>query len=195
MKVLAVLQLDIAAGVDNKQLKQRLREYLPELPRRVDRLAWQCLLAAAPFKPQLHSSCGLYLASQYPSRDTMASLLNSVCVAQLQPKPFEFVNSVSNAAGFYLARLLKLDGPNICLGSHTGIWPQLLQLARCDLASGHVEQALLVNCREESAGDCQVQVVLVQADNAVEAERWWSDADFTQLAERAETVLKFALSE
>lgn len=195
MKVLAALQLDIAAVMDNKQLKQQLRQYLPELPRRVDRLTWQCLLAGAPFKPQLHSSCGLYLASQYPSRDTMASLLNSVCVAQLQPKPFEFVNSVSNAASFYLARLLGLDGPNLCLGSHAGIWPQLLQLAQCDLVAGHVQQALLINCREESAGDCQLQVVLVQAEGTAETGRWWLSADFAQLAEKAEVVLRHAWPE
>ena len=193
MKVLAALQLDIAAVMDNKQLKQQLRQYLPELPRRVDRLTWQCLLAGAPFKPQLHSSCGLYLASQYPSRDTMASLLNSVCVAQLQPKPFEFVNSVSNAASFYLARLLGLDGPNLCLGSHAGIWPQLLQLAQCDLVAGHVQQALLINCREESAGDCQLQVVLVQAEGTAETGRWWLSADFAQLAARAEAVLSHTI--
>lgn len=195
MKVLAALQLDIAAVMDNKQLKQQLRQYLPELPRRVDRLTWQCLLAGAPFKPQLHSSCGLYLASQYPSRDTMASLLNSVCVAQLQPKPFEFVNSVSNAASFYLARLLGLDGPNLCLGSHAGIWPQLLQLAQCDLVAGHVQQALLINCREESAGDCQLQVVLVQAEGTAETGRWWLSADFAQLTEKAEVVLRHAWPE
>lgn len=195
MKVLAALQLDIAAVMDNKQLKQQLRQYLPELPRRVDRLTWQCLLAGAPFKPQLHSSCGLYLASQYPSRDTMASLLNSVCVAQLQPKPFEFVNSVSNAASFYLARLLGLDGPNLCLGSHAGIWPQLLQLAQCDLVAGHVQQALLINCREESAGDSQLQVVLVQAEGTAETGRWWLSADFAQLTEKAEVVLRHAWPE
>lgn len=195
MRVLAALQLEIAASMDSKQLKQQLRPYLHELPRRVDRLTWQCLLAAAPLKPRLHNSCGLYLASQYPSRDTMASLLNSVCVAQLQPKPFEFVNSVSNAAGFYLARLLELDGPNLCLGSHAHIWPQLLQLAQCDLVAGHVQQALLANCLEEAGGDCQLQVVLLQAGNAVEAERWWSDADFAQLAARAEAVLSHVMPE
>lgn len=193
MKVLAALQLDIASAMNNAQLKQQLRQYLPTLPRRVDRLTWQCLLAAAPFKPHLASSCGLYLASQYPSRDTMVSLLNSVCVEQQQPRPFEFVNSVSNAAGFYLAQLLELNGPNLCLGSHADIWPQLLQLAQCDLAAGHVWQALLLNCLEEADGNCRLQVVLLQAGDADDAEHWWSTADFAQLAARAEAVLSHTI--
>ena len=164
MKVLNALQLDIPATADNKQLKQQLREYLSNLPRRVDRLTWQCLLAAAPLKEQLETRCGLYLASRYPSCDTMGSLLHAVCIDQLQPKPFEFVNSVSNAAGFYLAQLFALDGPNLCLVSHDCIWPQLLQLAYCDLSAGHISQALLINCQEDcNSGDCRVQVVLVQA--------------------------------
>lgn len=162
MKILACHILNIPASHDNKQLKQQIRQQLSGLPRRVDRLTWQCLLAVAPLKAQLQPECGIYLASQYPSRDTMDSLLNSVCIGQLQPRPFEFVNSVSNAAGFYLARQLGLQGPNLCLGSHPGIRPQLLQLAHSDLAAGLIGQALLVNCQEDPAGNANLQVLLVE---------------------------------
>ncbi len=160
MNILARHTLDIPASLDNKSLKQQLGQHLSRLPRRVDRLTWQCLLAAAPLKPHLQSACGIYLASHYPSRDTMNSLLNSVCIDGLQPKPFEFVNSVSNAAGFYLAQLLELEGPNLCLGSHEQIWPQLMQLAHSDLSAGLISQALLINCVEDAAGNARLHALL-----------------------------------
>lgn len=170
MNILARHTLDIPASLDNKSLKQQLGQHLSRLPRRVDRLTWQCLLAAAPLKPHLQSACGIYLASHYPSRDTMNSLLNSVCIDGLQPKPFEFVNSVSNAAGFYLAQLLELEGPNLCLGSHQQIWPQLMQLAHSDLSAGLISQALLINCVEDAAGNATLDVLLVSNHPSQRAE-------------------------
>lgn len=181
MKILARHQLEIPASQDNKSLKQQLAQHLHRLPRRVDRLTWQCLLAAAPLKPQLQSGCGIYLASHYPSRDTMGSLLNSVCIDRLQPKPFEFVNSVSNAAGFYLAQLLELEGPNLCLGSHAHIWPQLLQLAHSDLTAGLVSQALLINCQEDPAGNATLDVLLAEGEAGCKMLDKAKDESFTSL--------------
>lgn len=179
MEIIATRQLDIAASIDSKQLKQQLRPLLKQMPRRVDRLTWQCLLVAAPLRPHLQPDCGLYLASYYPSRDTMGSLLHSVCIDRLQPKPFEFVNSVSNAAGFYLARQLELDGPNLCLGSHEHIWPQLLQLAHCDLANGQIQQALMLNCLEDPAGNTTLQVLLVRGEADCAPLQWSGHENFT----------------
>ena len=154
MNILARHTLDIPASLDNKSLKQQLGQHLSRLPRRVDRLTWQCLLAAAPLKPHLQSACGIYLASHYPSRDTMNSLLNSV----------------RNAAGCYLAQLLELEGPNLCLGSHEQIWPQLMQLAHSDLSAGLISQALLINCVEDAAGNATLDVLLASNHPSQRAE-------------------------
>jgi hypothetical protein len=82
-----------------------------------------------------------------------------VCVQQRQPKPFEFVNSVSNAAGFHVAQQLGLEGPNLFVGAGPRVWPQLQRLAALDLADGLVSQALLVVV--EDLGDFRVQAVLL----------------------------------
>ncbi len=164
MKVLASRSIEIPASLDNKKLKQQLSQQLTNLPRRVDRLTWQCLLATAPLASQINASCGLYLASHYPSRDTMTSLLNSVCIERLQPKPFEFVNSVSNAACFYIARQYGLEGPNMCLGAHSQSLAQLSNLAQCDLNKGTTHQALLIDCQEDQAGNSSIQAILLQAN-------------------------------
>jgi hypothetical protein len=90
----------------------------------------------------------------------MGALLDAVCVQQRQPKPFEFVNSVSNAAGFHVAQQLGLEGPNLFVGAGPRVWPQLQRLAALDLADGLVSQALLVVV--EDLGDFRVQAVLLE---------------------------------
>ena len=89
----------------------------------------------------------------------MGSLLDAVCVHQLQPKPFEFVNSVSNAAGFHVAAQLGLEGPNLFIGAGPRAWKQLQALAGLDLADGLISQALLVVINEN--GEFQAQAALI----------------------------------
>jgi hypothetical protein len=73
-----------------------------------------------------------------------------VCVQHKQPKPFVFVNSVSNAAGFHIAQQLGLEGPNLFIEAGENVWPQLQALAKLDLADGGIEQALLLVCDERA---------------------------------------------
>ncbi len=144
----------------DKQLKAVLQQWLMQGPRRIDRLILQSLLAAAAIKQHVQTDCGLYVASTYPARTTMSSLLNTVCTEQRQPKPFEFVNSVSNAAGFHIAQQLKLNGPNLFISANVQVWQQLSMLAACDLKSGIIKQALLVFCDEDD--DFNAQAVLLE---------------------------------
>jgi len=160
MPVIAASEVHGLASTDDKQLKTALGQWLDSPPRRIDRLILQCLLAAAPLKAQVRSNCGLYLASAHPARATMGALLEAVCVQHKQPKPFEFVNSVSNAAGFHIAQQLGIDGPNLFIGAGEQVWPQLLSLANLDLQDGLIEQALLLVCDER--GDFCVQALLLE---------------------------------
>lgn len=160
MPVIAASEVHGLASTDDKQLKTALGQWLDSPPRRIDRLILQCLLAAAPLKAQVRNNCGLYLASAHPARATMGALLEAVCVQHKQPKPFEFVNSVSNAAGFHIAQQLGIDGPNLFIGAGEQVWVQLQALANLDLQDGLIEQALLLVCDER--GDFCVQAVLVE---------------------------------
>ena len=164
MSVIATCEIHGLASMDDKQLKTALGQWLDSPPRRIDRLILQCLLAAAPLKPQVLSNCGLYLASAHPARATMGALLEAVCVQHKQPKPFEFVNSVSNAAGFHIAQQLSLEGPNLFIGAGAQAWMQLQALANLDLQDGLIEQALLLVCDEH--GDFCVQAVLLEGATA-----------------------------
>jgi hypothetical protein len=164
MPVIAASEIHGLASTTDKQLKAALSAWLDNPPRRIDRLILQCLLAAAPLKSQVRSNCGLYLASAHPARATMGALLEAVCVQHKQPKPFEFVNSVSNAAGFHIAQQLGIEGPNLFIGAGAQAWAQLQALANLDLQDGLIEQALLLVCAEH--GDFCVQALLLEGPAA-----------------------------
>jgi hypothetical protein len=155
MQVIAASQFTGCASTTDKQLKTTLQQWLARPPRRVDRFILQSLLAATAIQQHVRADCGLYVASTYPARTTMASLLNSVCAEQRQPKPFEFVNSVSNAAGFHIAQQLKLNGPNLFISANAQVWQQLSLLAACDMQAGSIKQALLVFCDEDEGFTAQ----------------------------------------
>lgn len=157
----AIAACSVRGDVENtdKDLKAALISWLPSTPRRIDRLILQALLCTAPLKAKIRRDCGLYLASRHPARGTMGSLLDSVCVHQLQPKPFEFVNSVSNAAGFHVAAQLELEGPNLFIGAGPNVWKHLQALAGLDLADGLIGQALLVLIDEDQAFEAQAVLI------------------------------------
>lgn len=161
MRVIASNEVRDTSALSDKALKAQLSQWLEQPPRRIDRLILQCLLAAAPLKSHINGRCGLYLATSHPDRSTMGALLNSVCVQHKQPKPFEFVNSVSNAAGFHIAQQLGLNGPNLFIGAGEDVWPQLQALASLDLHDGLIEQALLLVCDERA--ELLVRAELLQA--------------------------------
>lgn len=162
MKVIAASEIHGLASTSDKDLKVALSQWLSTPPRRIDRLIFQALLGAAAIKEHIRSDCGLYLASRHPARPTMIALLEAVCVQHKQPKPFEFVNSVSNAAGFHVAQQLGLEGPNLFIGGGPRAWSQLLGLAQVDLHDGVVSQALLLMVDEQ--GDFLVQGVLLEGN-------------------------------
>ncbi|MFV9681805.1 hypothetical protein [uncultured Pseudomonas sp.] len=164
--VIAACSVRGDASCSDKELKAALGQWLDAPPRRIDRMILQALLCSAPLKAQVRSDCGLYLASRHPARATMGALLDAVCVHQRQPKPFEFVNSVSNAAGFHVAAQLGLEGPNLFIGAGTNVWQQLQMLAALDLADAAISQALLVVIDED--GDFQAQAVLIEAPTKVQ---------------------------
>lgn len=168
MQVIAASHISGCANTTDKQLKAVLQQWLMQAPRRIDRFILQSLLAAAAIQQHVQADCGLYVASTFPARSTMASLLNTVCAEQRQPKPFEFVNSVSNAAGFHIAQQLKLNGPNLFISANAQVWQQLSMLAACDLKSGSTQQALLVFCDEQAGFNAQA-VLLENGPTALTA--------------------------
>lgn len=146
MTLLAASRLICSETMTHRQLKQAV----DSAPRRTDRLTLLSLLAASPLATYLTPDCGLYVASAKPDAEIMKPMLESACVAASPPKPFHFVNSVSNAIGFYVARELGLAGPNLFIAANERVWENLIRLANLDLAAG-LSQALMIHCDNEKA--------------------------------------------
>lgn len=181
MSVLAASQLHSSASVTDREIKQQITA----APRRTDRLTLLSLLATKPLQHLLNSSCGLYVASVNPDEKNMRELLEAVCIQKTSPKPFQFVNSVSNAAGFYLAKELQLEGPNLFIGSNDQVWNNLIMLANMDLACT-VKQALLINCINLT--DPKIEVILLDAPLTIPEK-----ADFDQLYQQAQNFSSSSL--
>lgn len=182
MKVIAASEVR-GQGRSDAQLKAALGSHLPNPPRRTDRLTLLALLAAAPLKAQLQSDSGLYVASTWPARQNMFALLESVCAQQKLPKPFEFVNSVSNAAGFHVAQQLGLQGPNLFIGAGPQVWGHLLDLAGNDLERAQVRQALVLLIEEDEEEGFRIQALVLEPGGDALRGR-----DFTSLSGSVEVV-------
>ena len=59
------------------------------------------------------------------------------------PKPLSFINTVSNAACFYVAKQFGLGGRSTCIGNRAFGFEATLQLALLDLKTGVVKSALV----------------------------------------------------
>ena len=124
-----------------ERLNDELKKYCPERPRRIDRFTQLCLLGSGLCKQQLESTdysidshTGLYIGSRF------AALTNTINVQEQMvrdghvPKPAHFINTLSNAAGYYVARNLGLTGTNLFV-SRAGLSTEaVLQTASLDLA-------------------------------------------------------------
>ncbi|MCF6780567.1 hypothetical protein [Stutzerimonas stutzeri] len=161
MKVIAACEVR-GRNRSDSQLKAALSEHLDNPPRRTDRLTLLALLAAAPLKAHMQADSGLYLAATWPARQNMFALLESVCAQQKLPKPFEFVNSVSNAAGFHVAQQLGLQGPNLFIGAGPQVWGHLLDLAGNDLERAQIRQGLVMLVEEDLQDGFSIQALVLE---------------------------------
>ena len=59
------------------------------------------------------------------------------------PKPYNFINTMSNTAAFYIAQSLKLQSRNITLSATQFAFERGLELMRTDLRCGSAENALV----------------------------------------------------
>ncbi len=59
------------------------------------------------------------------------------------PKPYNFINTMSNTAAFYIAQSMKLRSPNITLAALQFAFERGLELARTDFNRGAAEYALV----------------------------------------------------
>jgi len=101
-------------------IKEALKEATGKPFRRTDRFIQMVLLGAhrAVGDTRLDPETALYMASGQGNLAVFNRLRDQQYVLKQPPKPVDFINSLSNTAGFYAAQLLGLHGKNLNLNQH-----------------------------------------------------------------------------
>ena len=107
------------ANADINFLKEEIRRYTQENFRRVNRFILLALLGALQCIDQrpLETATAVYLTTEDGNLGETANALDEIYMSRSLPKPFGFINTMSNTAAFYLARTLGIRGRNITVSS------------------------------------------------------------------------------
>ncbi|NOY72751.1 MAG: hypothetical protein GXP14_10295 [Gammaproteobacteria bacterium] len=113
--------------------------------RRIDRLTQLALIGSFQCQStyEFAENTGLYMSSIYGSLNNTAAVLAEIYQEGQLPRPLNFINTVSNAACFYLAQYLGLSSNNQFVSRDHFTLEAGLKLASLDLEIGNVEAALV----------------------------------------------------
>lgn len=126
-------------------LDAALREVCREKFRRIDRFIELALLGSGRCAKgcALAPDCGLYLGSG------LGPMVNNIaCQEQITrdrelPMPFDFINTLGNSAGYYVAKNLGLSGQNLFISRRGASFEAVLAAALVDIETGALHQALV----------------------------------------------------
>lgn len=145
MHIRACADLYHAVTAAPPSLKEAMAAAGAQSLRRASRFMQLALLGAmrcaSAHSPPAHTA--IYLASGRGDLEISADVLEQVFRHGSPPKPLSFVNTVSNAACFYIAKHFSLAGRSSFVCHPYLAFENTLQLALADLAAGHVETALV----------------------------------------------------
>lgn len=116
-----------------------------EQVRRVGRFIQLALIGAGRCaQPQaLPTDTAVYFSSGRGDLETTVDVMTALFRDGHAPKPLSFVNTVSNAACFYVARSLKLQSRSNFVCNRFAAFESVLQLAMLDLENGGIDSALV----------------------------------------------------
>jgi hypothetical protein len=127
------------------ELKALTQEVTGKSFRRIGRFIQLALIGAARCiqNKQAPAETGVYFASSRGDLELTLEIMTQLfCDAQM-PKPLNFVNTVSNAACFYLAQHLALQARSNFVCNRYFAFESVLQLAALDLSLGNLQSALV----------------------------------------------------
>jgi hypothetical protein len=126
-------------------LKPLVAEACGKKIRRIDRLTQLALIGSFSCKAghNLPEMTGLYMSSMFGSLNNSREVLADIYCDHELPRPLNFINTVGNAACFYLAQQLQLQAVNQFVVNSRFAFEALLHHASIDLDVGNIDAALL----------------------------------------------------
>lgn len=134
---------NLVPGKESPDIKAALKVATGKVFRRTDRYIQLCLLAVHQMAGNIDSDSALIMTSGEGNLSVFNRVRDQRFIMHQPSRPLDFINSLSNTAGFYVAQYLNLSGKNIFL-SHHGFPAQMaLLLAENDLKLNKQKQVLL----------------------------------------------------
>lgn len=132
-------------GAELTDLKPIVKATLGQPVRRIGRFislaligAARCLEGKAP-----PPDTAVYFTTGSGDFEVTVEVMEHLFRDGFPPKPLSFINTVSNAACFYVAKQFGLTGRSTCMGNRAFGFETVLQLALLDLKMGTVTSALV----------------------------------------------------
>jgi len=130
---------------DIEGLKADLKNYTDFFFRRVNKFILLSLLGVHKciHGKMIDRNIAVYLTTENGNLGDTENVLHQMYDENSFPKPFNFINTMSNTASFYVAQSLKSLGRSITVSSKNVSFERGLELAAVDLERGHVREALV----------------------------------------------------
>jgi len=123
-------------------IKQECKKVASSYIRRTDRFIQLGILGVSEIE-NLASDTALYLVSGQGDLSVFNRSCEQRYIDKTPPKPVDFINSLSNTAGFYLSKYLELDSENLNLSHHGFVVENALRLAQAKFNLNQDKQILL----------------------------------------------------
>jgi hypothetical protein len=129
----------------NVDLKQLVAEAVGQPVRRIGRFIQLALIGAGRCAQaaKITNDAAVYLGSGRGDLEITIEVMQALLRDGHAPKPLSFINTVSNAACFYIANNLKLAGRSSFVCNRYFAFESVLQLAALDLHTNAVSTALV----------------------------------------------------
>ncbi len=126
-------------------LKADLKNYTDFFFRRVNKFILLSLMGVhrCVHGKEIDKSIAVYLATENGNLGDTENVLHQMYRENSFPKPFNFINTMSNTASFYVAQSLKSLGRSITVSSKNVSFERALELAMVDFKQGQVKEALV----------------------------------------------------
>jgi hypothetical protein len=144
---------------DIKIYKQEISRYTKLKFRRANKFVLLSLLGACQCAcgQAVKKDTAVYLTTENGTMDDTETVLDQLYHKHEFPMPYNFINTMSNTASFYVAQSFDILGRNLTVSSKQLSFERGLELLRNDLVGGGVKEALIGGVDEVSFSKSQFE--------------------------------------
>jgi hypothetical protein len=140
---------------DAQILKDELKKYTDVYFRRINKFVMLSLVGAhmCMSGKDIDPQTSVYLTTERGNLGDTENVLTQIFRRQALPMPYNFINTMSNTASFYVSQGLKVSGRNISVSSQNLSFERGLELLKTDMSLGIVKNAVIGGVDEANSSD------------------------------------------